>query len=329
MDCFGRRFVFLLASVCSFLPNGSAQSQTNPRIWHKESIYPGYDTPGVRSGPASVVMTNRQLFIFGGEAEDYSLLGDTWTFSYNNDLWLKLSDGGPSDRAYATAIQLTRSIILFGGMCTTSEFSAGGEACEVSMPTPPGFSLASASTCHHGLGAPTAPGPPARRTVALEDTLWEFNWLTSSWSRPSVSGTVPTPRSGHAASAGPGYTMWVFGGTEGGDRVNDNSDAMSTVVWELQWSNKQWVMHFPVRSNPFMITYGLPRFGHSMVYDHYLDELIIYGGFVNTSFEGSTTSSLLRVPSFHDFTSPAFICYSYCRVPGLPAQESPNAISPT
>eukprot|EP00854_Cymbomonas_tetramitiformis_P031008 gene31008-38884_t len=127
-------------------------------------------------------------------------------------------------------------------------------------------------------------GPPCSSAAALIKAGREDGWQ---------SGTVPTPRSGHAASAGPGYTMWVFGGTEGGDRVNDNSDAMSTVVWELQWSNKQWVMHFPVRSNPFMITYGLPRFGHSMVYDHYLDELIIYGGFVNTSFEGSTTSSLL------------------------------------
>jgi hypothetical protein len=71
--------------------------------------------------------------------------------------------------------------------------------------------------------------------------------------------------------------MFLYGGSTGAGRYNDDTPELVNIIWELKWSERQWVRH-TIQTGAIWGALS-PRFGHSMVHDPHTGDLIVYGGF--------------------------------------------------
>lgn len=206
---------------------------------------------------------------------DGGLLGDTWQYQRDFGQWTGL--GGPADplcnsaagfgdgacpapRAYASAHQVALNVYLLGGMCERSEAMAEGAPCG--------------------------------------DFLWEFSRLSNKWTKPAVLGAAPAPRYAHA-SAVKGYSVYLYGGTTGGNRTEaghpDGDAGLAHHVWELDLLTKRWTEHRP---KGYVNAAGTlfedlsaavrPRFGHAGVLHQAED------GAVSLVFQGGILDGYVR-----------------------------------
>ena len=238
-------------------------------------------SPGQREGAAVATLRSPQgLLLFGGVGPDGGLLGDTWQYQRDFGQWTGL--GGPADplcnsaagfgdgacpapRAYASAHQVALNVYLLGGMCQRSEAMAEGAPCG--------------------------------------DFLWEFSRLSNKWTKPAVLGAAPAPRYAHA-SAVKGYSVYLYGGTTGGNRTEaghpDGDAGLAHHVWELDLLTKRWTEHRP---KGYVNAAGTlfedlsaavrPRFGHAGVLHQAEDgavSLVFQGGI----FDGYVRNDVLQ-----------------------------------
>ena len=218
--------------------------------------------PGVRYGAATLgVSSPKGLILFGGVDEEGILLGDTWQFLADQNLWLRLKEGSgsccgkncttgtPCPRAYSTLDSVSTRALLFGGSCSMNpEVAYTGIPCE--------------------------------------DVLWEFDLLNNQWKRIYAGGhhdaLAPVPRAGHAAIS-QGRSLFVHGGHTG-TRVVEGDERN---VWEYNWDSNTWAKLEPagelLKSGQTLpsVTFTLPkRFGHAAILHQYQSKkrILFHGG---------------------------------------------------
>ena len=233
----------LLLCALSFLVLSSSLVDAATK-WVRETT--GTGGPGRRSGAAGVII-NRDLFVVGGESGDGRLLhNDAWSFSYQQERWIQHSNlpgAGSTGRAYAAVAAVSQNVIVYGGQCTSHEEEARGTPCV--------------------------------------DHLWQFDYLSGTWSRldTTTTGDDPGPRMGATLVKGMGATLYAFGGTKGGDRSGDWADDVAKHVYSFDVNGKIWtkLVASTTPSWPSELPF-VPRYGHAAVYDTVMKEMVVYGG---------------------------------------------------
>ena len=234
--------------------------------------------PGTRYGAATLsIASPKGLILFGGVDENGALLGDTWQYLADQNLWLELKQtstaccgkncttGTPCPRFHSTLHSVSTRALLFGGSCERNpEFAYTGKPCE--------------------------------------DILWEFDLLNNKWKRIYAEGyhdaVAPVPRAGHAAVS-QGWSLYVYGGHTGSVEVEGDE----RVVWEYRWDQNEWTKLEPqgeMLKNGNVInavTFALSkRFGHSAIVHQYQNKkrILFHGGL--RTYEGfSGTAGKLYV----------------------------------
>ena len=112
----------------------SAQTLFQDTSWEQRNVTTSASShPGARYGAATVrVSSPKGLILFGGVDNDGVVLGDTWQYLTDQDMWLKLKSGSnsccgkncttgstvvPCPRAYSTLHSVSTRALLFGGSC--------------------------------------------------------------------------------------------------------------------------------------------------------------------------------------------------------------------
>ena len=143
-----------------------------------------------------------ELILFGGQAENGTLLNDTW--AWNGVSWVEPETGISPEPRSGAALAYDRSgnLVLFGG---TGYGPGGGSASTTTLPP---------------IGSPT---------ITRADT-WE--WTSGGWRQAPTQATPPPARAGAVISYdGTNHTTVLFGGSSTSSGANPAKLLGDTWIW--------------------------------------------------------------------------------------------------
>ncbi|MGB2694539.1 MAG: kelch repeat-containing protein [Dehalococcoidia bacterium] len=203
----------------AFEPPGGAWSQLST----------GAPTPQPRYGAGAALVPGGLFFVTHGFT-DQGRFDDSWQFDFSQDTWTSISPNG--DRPIKRCLMRSawdpgrERLLLFAGQTDGTPFLDDLWAL-----TPNGWQQIDFET-----------GPNARHFYAMvfDDLgnklvlfggnsesgplgdLWYLDALSDTWRQPSAENEGPSPRYGHEAVWVPERrTMYLFGGTDGSNEMND------------------------------------------------------------------------------------------------------------
>ncbi|GBG75881.1 hypothetical protein CBR_g21123 [Chara braunii] len=203
-----------------------------------KQLKPPPPTPGVRFGHASVLLPNRQLFVFGGKHPvTNNLLGDTWLFSFWYNKWVLIEHpygSSPAPRVYAAAVSVGENVLLYGGDCYSPR---------------KGNELLWSRPCR--------------------DTTWLYKLAERQWINLPMRGILVKPRS-HVAAVSNGMTFYIHGGRRDGGWIDEESRktflptmAKGDVIWSVDLAENTSFVAFKSDPHTGPPEDKLLRFGHA------------------------------------------------------------------
>lgn len=242
-------------------------------------LFPAGPSPGIRTHHTVVrdPVSGDMLYLGGANNAGPQLPNDVWALSLTGPpVWSEIPvPPSPSGRLAHTAIHDSpgNRMILFGGQAGTAK----NDVWALSLVEPPAWTELETS------GTPPSPRSDHaaindslrdRMIVfggSLSDETWELSLDdTLLWNEVVTSGGPPPGRLSHTAIPDPARDrMIVFGGTTATSLLND--------VWALSLSTHTWTELLPAGPAP------IGRRDHVAVYDSVRDQMLVYGGFSNTS----------------------------------------------
>ena len=221
--------------------------------------------------------TRRQIVLFGGSDGSYQPLSDTWT--WNGSSWVQrypaASPAARSFHAMAADVQ-TEGVILSGGTSTgqflddTWTWNGTTWSAHDAAPAP-------AARFDHAM----APGVDGVMMFGGVDDTYEsigdgWIWDGNAWTPHEV--ILPTPRMRHAmARLGTAGQTILFGGLDGvGDAFGD--------TWQV--AEEGWARMTDLAGEP--IVGPSARYYHKLAFDEARGELVLFGGYDNTTPLGDT-----------------------------------------
>lgn len=273
------------AQGASTAPGGAAQlgvsAQVNPNAWR---------LPFIRVGQTTILdPLNNQLILFGGW-NGQQFFNDVWAFDLASGIWTKLNpdNAWPGARGQHTAIYdpINRRMIIYGGHGLHYNFD---DVWALDLTTPGSESW----TQLQPAGTPIGPRRyhsavydadrqqmlvfGGSRGAGLRNDIWALD-LTSgaeAWSALAVAGTVPTARGQHTAIYDDNNgLMVVFGGGSAGGLLDD--------TWFFDPETLQWT------KLPGIATAPPARRGHTAIFIHNREKMVIFGGVGSGGFLGDT-----------------------------------------
>ncbi|MBI5543754.1 MAG: hypothetical protein HY901_07710, partial [Deltaproteobacteria bacterium] len=247
--------------------------------------------PEARRGHAMVFVPRVGVVVFGGSSGN-RFFHDSWVFA--GATWsAKASATSPLERAQAgMAFDASRNwLVLCGGLSAqnlddTWEWDGTSWEAQGTAATPPPRRWHSlAYDPRRGrtvlFGGESRDGEKA---VFLNDT-WEWNGMRWHKLTPAAGEPCPSPRRAAALAydAARGQ-MVLFGGTDDARLWAD--------TW--QWDGERW----KVRTPPAPQVSPSPRFGHVMVFDPYLQEVLLNGGSDHAGYTALADSWLFNGESW-------------------------------
>jgi N-acetylneuraminic acid mutarotase len=228
---------------------------------------------------------NRKIFLFGGwDEENQRDLGDTWSYSTEDNTWTELDPAGeaPSARDGHSFVYdpESRTLILFGG--SDGEGTVQNDTWAYDPKANEWTEL-----------DPTGDPPPARAwhsavcdaenhlmimfgggdATSLLNGTWAYDPAAKTWTELKPSGAVPPARYGAAMAYDPTTRHLVmFGGDNKTGGNPGGTGGLFNDTWAYDATANAWTDLNPSGTLP------PARSGHSMVYDPVKNRLIMFGG---------------------------------------------------
>ncbi|MEJ5166101.1 MAG: kelch repeat-containing protein [Thermoanaerobaculia bacterium] len=215
------------------------------------------DVPTPRCG-ATAFYNVQALYVFGGENESGTKLGDVY-FYLNNRWYQSTLSNPPSPRSDAKAVSFGYYSVIFGGK------------------GPGNVPLGDGKYLEYGIGWRNFTNPPPAGNARYEHTMVAYNnkvliwggigssgflntgiyydFNTGNWTTMSSSGLAP--RYGHTAVASGGY-MYIFGGTNDQQYFGDGAKYdISNNTWSsMNFQLEERAFHGAVSTYSYMVIWG-------------------------------------------------------------------------
>lgn len=220
----------------------------------KQKLPPYGQMPGVAFAASDVqaVSDGSRIVVFGGARN--GPCNEMWQWTNGGEGWMQIFQAeGEEPAAERTQMSLTAisatQLVLFGGFilnigCANDVERVTIEMDDNSMPIASWEKCSPAGTAPCARYGHTATLLSSQLVVfggqddkAQLDDIFVLSGLEGSmeWSQPKVSGSAPTPRMKHSASAvGPSQAL-VFGGFRASDRCLDDAYILDLEGGEARW----------------------------------------------------------------------------------------------
>ena len=231
------------------------------RSWAELQPDVGFPGPSPRFGHSAVWdVVSRTMLILGG-SHVHERYGEMWAYESTGNRWTPwLSSEGPGPRVYHTAVwdPLRRAMLAFGGE------SGVGILAELHY-----FSFVSREWWPLKTGLPrskhTASWDAAMRRMLVFggwdgqthlSNLQRYDANSDSWAEVTAAGTVPWPRSGHAAAWDPASDSFFFvGGVQNRSGTLSFSDGFFSFsvpagIWTELGPGDHWTLRGTGKAGP-------------------------------------------------------------------------------
>lgn len=194
--------------------------------------------PSPRWGHSLSFISKNKFLLYGGQLQDSTFSDETWIFDLTSKNWQLLNpSNNPSGRAWHSIVSIGNDkVLLFGGKADKSNsdetwiFDLKLNSWELISTKNKPSGLAGHSLCLIDTSKVLLFGG-ATSANNFSNESWIFDINQSTWNAVTTSNN-PTGRTGHSICKIEDNKLFLFGGFDGKNTLND--------IWKLNLENFEW-----------------------------------------------------------------------------------------